>query len=160
MSMQKIILLALFGVLPLTINAQQTADLQNGVRIRVTDWGGHKATGIFLSRSADSISYVADSAMVRVSLSNVRLIEVSQGNSHFKGALKGGLMGTGIGALSGAVVGAITFKKPRSCDFFCLNTRSDAMLFGGVLAGVTGSLLGTVVGAAIGSEKWGPVFWQ
>ena len=159
--MQRIILLASFCVLPLAINAQQTPDLQNGVRIKVTDRGGHSTAGVLLSKSGDSISYiVADSAIVRVALSNVRSIEVSHGHNHLEGALKGGLLGTGIGVLTGAVVGAVTYKKPHVCEWFCLRTRPDAMLFGGILAGVTGSLLGTVVGAVIGSEKWGAVFWH
>lgn len=159
--MRTIILVMWLSGFPLAINAQQTADLRIGVRVQVTDQSRHKATGTLQSLSNDSLTYiVGDSAIFKVSLSKVQLIQVSRGRNHARGALKGGLIGIGLGILTGGTIGGVTYKKPQSCEWFCLRNRRAATAFGGALGGIAGVTLGLVMGTVIGVEEWDPVFWR
>jgi hypothetical protein len=140
--------------------AQQAAELEKGVRVRVTVSNGDQLVGSLISGVGDSLRVMTDGSgrKVRSTLaSNVRTIEVSRGQNRPKGALIDALIGLGIGATSGALLGAATYSDPDQTSCFMVCSKTAAAGFVGGLGGVAGLLLGALAGAVAGREEWTPV---
>jgi hypothetical protein len=85
----------------------------------------------------------ADADTERVALNAVRRLDVWQGRSHLRGALKGFLIGTGTGLILG---GAIAYADRECCDGMSVLAIPTF--------GVGGAVVGTLFGAAVGSARW------
>jgi hypothetical protein len=85
----------------------------------------------------------ADSDTVRVALNAVRRLDVWQGRSHLRGALKGFLIGTGTGLVLG---GASAYANRGCCEGMSV-LAIPTLTVGGAMAG-------TLLGAAVGSARW------
>ena len=144
--------------LALPAGAQNLASLQEGVRIRVQPVVGHRETGNYLGVTGDSLRVftpLSATVPLAVPMNKVKSLEVSRGQSHGRGLLKGALLGTAIGVVGGAILGAATYSHD-DCDFLVCS-KGSAAAFAGVGFGALGLLAGSVYGGIRGSEVWKPV---
>jgi hypothetical protein len=130
-------------VVPASRADAQITSLVQGVRARVRAPGSlrGRVTGVVVSRTADSLSLATEIGVpIQVPLAGLTAVEISQGRSRTRGAMKGALWGGGIGALSGL------FSDSGSAD-----ASRGEVFAAGVIGGV---IVGAVIGAFVQSEQW------
>lgn len=158
-------LLAAAAILAETVDAQGLTDLQQGARIRVHPLDGKKQVGVFMAAGPDSLRFSSGRSGGTVStraLAEVGRVDVSEGRSAARGALRNGAIGFLLGGVAGALLGAATYtEEDDDGDFFgciIICSRGQAAAAGGFTAGAAGLIIGGIVGIRNGSERWRTVF--
>jgi uncharacterized protein YcfJ len=142
-------LVAILATAP-TARAQYAAPgwMSTGSRIRVTapSLSTDPIVGRLLLYTTDSLLLAAGDGEVRmrVPMSLVRTVEVSEGRDRLDWAVKG----AGIGLVAGILIGGAAFAHSEA--------NSLASVAGGIAGGVIGAPLGGVVGALAAPERWAP----
>jgi hypothetical protein len=158
---------AVIGPIAHELSAQESeatiAQLRPGTRVRVVvrTWRDDRIVGTVTSSSIDGVildtvdvaaqhrlfmpSAVVVEGYRRVGLSSavIRRIEVSEGKSKLRGAIK---IGTKAMLFSGIALGCSAISGPMA-------QRRDFMK-GVVIGGVTGLVIGAPIGYRIGDERW------
>jgi hypothetical protein len=120
--------------------------MSTGSRIRVTapSLSTDPIIGRLLHYSTDSLLLAAGDGEVRMRMpmSLVRTVEVSEGRDRSGWALKG----AGVGLVVGILVGGASLAHD--------DPEGLATLAGGIAGGIVGAPLGAVVGALLAPERW------
>jgi len=152
---------ATLGLTVMTLDAQGTALLTNGARIRVTlnstprralvgtfDALSEDTLHLRVTRESPSRTPVFD--ILGIPLTGIEALEVSRGR-HSKagrGALIGLGVGAGLGVLAGAAGGCDVNAEPTTGD------RAACAAVGALGLGLTGAGLGALIGALSSSDEW------
>ena len=141
-------LLSLASIPPTAANAQaREAGIPAGARVRVSTpaLSQRAVTGRYDGLEGDSLSLMLapPGSLLRIPVSEVTRLELSDGRSRGRGAAVGALIGFGAGVAGG---------------FLCLALCPTAPGSGANLAPVGGLFLGLVVGVPVGGVLGGTVF--
>ena len=156
-------------VLGVTVNAQTTASIAPGTRIRVTAAGvltPEQQAGRLIALRPDSLVLQPDgAAVVTIPRSTIGEIDTSLG-SH-SATRRGLLIGLLTGAATGAALGAATWhedtctsrglfgdESPTTFKCGSLFSRGAWATGTGVAGGVVGLVVGALIGHAHTTEEW------
>ncbi|MBA3655864.1 MAG: hypothetical protein H0W69_00765 [Gemmatimonadaceae bacterium] len=137
--------------------AQST--VREGARVRITERGSHRISGVVQSSTADSIVLYAEPNGAKMSFARSRIesMQTSEGKSASKGAVKGGLWGAGVMAAGGGLVLAMTANEDNFEQVYGEGQGRGAYFGTSVLAG---AMFGAAIGAVLRSERWQEVSVQ
>ena len=152
---------AAVGLPVMTLDAQGTAPVVNGARIRVTlnSTSRRALVGTFDSLSEDTLhlrvrrespSRTPEFDILGVPLTGIEALEVSRGRHSNAGrwALVGLGVGAGFGALGGAAWGCAVNVEPTTGE------RAGCAAFTAFVFGLSGAGLGAFIGALSTSDEW------
>ncbi len=140
-------LVSVFAAAGSSADAQLT-NLIPGVRARIRAPGSVRGrlTGTVVAKTADSLSIATENGVpVQLPLSRLTAVEISQGKSRSKGAMKGALWGGGVSLL----LALVPAPAQEDCTSNC-TSRAGYLAFA-----VPGFVLtGAAIGAGVQSESW------
>ncbi len=127
--------------------------VREGARVRITERGSHRITGIVQSATADSIVLFAEPNGAKMSFARARIesMQTSEGKSASKGAVKGGLWGAGLMGAGLGLVLATTANEDNFAEVYGEGQGRGAFFGQGVLSG---AMIGAGIGAVMRSERW------
>jgi hypothetical protein len=161
-----LLLISLVLAWPNVLGAQEIPKLTSGTRVRIRE----SSTGISATHSGVLVEVTGDTVAVqpehrpdtlRVSLSSVTSIEVSQGlkSRTAAGIGYGALIGVAAGALTAvAACGIASSGEGSGCHALGEDPYADAtgltVAGGAVVGGIVGSIVGGIIGATHKGDKW------
>lgn len=152
----RVVVSALVLALPAVAPAQAP---EPGARVRVTHTKGRQV-GTLRSIGSDTIRFTTEAGVdFDLAASEVAALEQSAGRH--RQFLKHFVIATTALAATGGALGLATYEPCESTGFLsCLMTpdsRSEAMVWGGILGGIVGIPVGLIAGVAMRTERWVPV---
>lgn len=145
------------------LQAQRSADLVEGMKIRVEPFRGKTETGSLVAIGPDSLTYLRSGKAVgrgSVGLGDVKELSISRGTKGMSGFMSGGAKWALYAGAVGAVIGAVSYTEPKPC--FCIDigpsSRGASAGVGALLFAIPGFLIGGLNGR--GDDRWTPVTFR
>lgn len=126
--------------------AAQSVPAEVGDLVRITTCGAGSASGWLMASSRDSLTVQSRRSTVAIPVHRVVRLEVGQGRSRVKGAMRGAVIGGLVGA---GVLAAAGIIEP-----FGGGSRAGSAGVGALAGLVYGAPAGSLVGAIVGAEAW------